>query len=155
MEKVVAIVRRKPPLFLFVSLGYLILVGFMKWQIHPPLAAIWFLVGGALGVYLLDGAEVFFALTPSPFRSIVFVGLFTVVSLFVLTSSGTLLAQGLVISLYLTLILWQVGQWQAMGNLNDWYRMVAVPVTVTVQRLGLIAFGVLFIVETLLFLAWA
>ena len=155
MDKVLAIVKRKPPLFLFLSLGYLFVVGLIKWQIHPPIGALWFLVGGAIGVYLLDGAEVFFALSPSPFRSIVFVAAFALVSLFVLTSSGSLLAQGLVFSLYLTLILWQAGQWQMSGNLNDWYRMVATPASPTTQRWGLILFAVLFFVETFLFLAWA
>ena len=104
---------------------------------------------------LLDAAEVFFALNPSPFRSIVFVGAFVVLSFFVATSSGSLLAQGLVFSLYLTLILWQVGEWQFSGNLDGWYRMVAGPVTKTVQKWALVIFSVMFIIETLLFLAWA
>ncbi len=155
MDKLREIIRRKPALFLIVSLGYIILVGLLKWHIHPPIGAIWFLAGGLVGVYFLDGAEVFFALNPSPFRSIVFVSAFVVLSLFVATSSGSLLAQGLVFSLYLTLILWQVGQWQFSGNLNDWYRMISGPVTTTVQRWALITFSVVFVIETLLFLAWA
>lgn len=140
---------------MFFSLGYLVVVGLIKWNIHPPLASILFFVGGAIGVYLLDAAEVFIAITPSPFRSVVFLGAFVVVSLFVATSSGSLLAQGLVFSLYLSLILWQVGQWQYTGNLNDWYRMVATPVTAGVQRWGLILFTIIFFIETFLFLAWA
>jgi hypothetical protein len=155
MDKIVAIVKRKPPLFLIVSLGYLILVGLLKWHLSPPLGALWFLIGGAIGVYFLDAAEVFFALNPSPFRSVIFAGAFVIVSLFVATSSGSLLAQGLVFSLYLTLILWQVGQWQYSGNLDDWYRMIAAPVTTTVERWGLIIFTLIFLIETFLFLAWA
>ncbi len=155
MDKILAIIRRKPPLFLFISLGYLVLVGLIKWQVHPPLGALWFLVGGAIGVYLLDGAEVFFALTPSPFRSIVFALALALVSLFILTSSGSLLAQGLVFSLYLTLILWQAGQWQLTGNLHDWYGMVASPPPARVQRWILMVFTLVFFVETVLFLAWA
>lgn len=155
MDKLLAIIRRKPPLFFILSLGYLVLVGLLKWHVSPPLEALWFLLGGAIGVYFLDGAEVFFALNPSPFRSIVFVGAFVIVSLFVSTSSGSLLAQGLVFSLYLTLILWQVGQLQYSGNLNDWYGMIATPVSVAVERWGLIIFTFIFLVETVLFLAWA
>lgn len=155
MDKVAEIIKRKPAAFLFVSLGYLVLVGLLKWHLHPPMGAIWFLLGGAVGVYLLDAAEVFIAITPSPFRSIVFAGAFIVVSLFVVTSSGSLLSQGLVFSLYLTLILWQVGEWQISGNLDDWYHMISAPVTHTIQRWGLISFTVVFIIETLLFLAWA
>lgn len=155
MEKILEIVRRKPLIFLFVSLGYLIIVGLLKWHIRPPIGALWFLIGGAVGVYILDAAEVFFALNPSPFRSIIFLAAFVIVSLFIATSSGSLLAQGLVFSLYLTLILWQVGQWQYSGNLNDWYRMMSVPVTQKVQQYVLIAFTLIFFVETYLFLAWA
>jgi hypothetical protein len=60
-----------------------------------------------------------------------------------------------VFSLYLSIILWQIGQWQLTGNLDDWYRMVAVPVTRPNQKLGLLLFIAIFIVEMLLFLAWA
>ncbi len=155
MDKVLFIIKRKPLIFLFVSLGYLVLVGLLKWHVHPPIGALWFLIGGAIGVYLLDAAEVFFALNPSPFRSVVFLGAFIVLSLFVSSSSGSLLAQGLVFSLYLTLILWQIGQWQYSGSLDDWYRMISGPVTHTTQRWGLIIFSVIFVIETLLFLAWA
>src|SRR5258706_11797931 len=110
MNKLLEIVRRKPLLFLFITLGYLLMVGFIKWQIHPPFAALWYLVGGAIGVYFLDAAEVFFALNPSPFRSIIFVIAFIILSFFVVTSSGSFLAIGLVFALYLNLILWQVGE---------------------------------------------
>lgn len=155
MDKILAIIKRKPTIFLTVSLGYLVLIGFLKWQIHPPIGSVFFLIGGAVGVYLLDAAEIFFALNPSPFRSMVFIGAFVVLSLFVVTSSGSLLAQGLVFSLYLTLVLWQFGQWQLTGNLNDWYRGVAAPVGTVWQKRGLILFALILVIETILFLAWA
>lgn len=155
MNTIREIVSRKPLLFLFVSLGYLGLLGFVKWFIHPPLAAVWFLVGGVIGVYLLDAAEVFIRITPSPFRSIVFAGAFVVLSLFVATSSNSMLASGLVLSVYLTMLLWQIGEWQIAGNLNSWYRMVAGPVSVRHQQWGMVTFAAFFVVETLLFLRWA
>lgn len=149
------IISRKPLFYLVISLGYLGLLGFAKWFIHPPLAAVWFILGGVIGVYMLDAAEVFVAITPSPFRSIVFAGAFVVLSLFIVTSSNSMLADGLVLSLYLTMLLWQLGEWQIAGNLNSWYRMVAGPVSVQRQKCGMIIFGMLFVVETLLFLRWA
>ncbi len=127
MNKVAEIIRRKPPLFLLLSLGFLVLVGVVKWRISPPLAAMWYVAGGLVGVYFLDAAEVFFALDPSPFRSHVFAGAFAVLALFVLTSSGSLLAQGLVLSIAVTLVL---------------------------RRQNLVYLGIL-AVETLLFIAWA
>jgi hypothetical protein len=155
MEKLLAIVRRKPFIFLLLSLGYLIGIGLAKWFIHPPLGALWFILGGIIGVYLLDAAEIFVSINPSPFRNIVFAGSFVVVSLFIVTSANSMLADGLVLSLYLSMLLWQIGEWQVAGNLTSWYRMVAGPVTVSLQRWGMIIFGALFLVETLLFLRWA
>ncbi|MCX6791456.1 MAG: hypothetical protein NT149_00235 [Candidatus Gottesmanbacteria bacterium] len=149
------IIARKPTFFLFVSLGYLVVVGLCKWFIHPSLDTVWFFLGVVIGVYLLDAAEVFFAINPSPFRSIVFAGGFVVVSLFIVTSANAMLADGLVLSLYITMLLWQIGEWQITGNLNSWYRMIAGPVSVPLQKWGMIIFAVLFVVETLLFLRWA
>ncbi len=150
-EKIKEIIRRKPPFFLLVSLAYLLLAVFLKWNVHVPWDALWFLAGGIIGVYFLDVAEVFFQLSPSPFRSVVFAAAFVLVSFFVVTSSGSSLASGLVLSLYLTLVLWQTGQWQLDHNLNDWYRMVAGTVTVRMQRWILTGFVFLFLVETFLF----
>ena len=149
------IIARKPLLFLVISLGYVVLLGFIKWFIHPPLGAVWFLVGGVIGVYLLDAAEVFFAVNPSPFRSIVFAGAFVVLSLFVVTSADSMLADGLVLTLFLTMFLWQIGEWQITGNLNAWFRMVEGPVSVSLQRWSMVIFAALFVAETLLFLRWS
>jgi hypothetical protein len=152
IEKIKRIIRRKPLFFLVGSLVYLVLVGVLKWNVTPTVDTLLFLIGGMLGVYFLDIAEVFFELSPSPFRSMVFVSAFLIVSLFVVTSSGSAIASGLVLSLYLSLVLWQVGQWHIQGNLTDWYRMIAVPVDVSRQRLVLIIFVLMFLVETFLFI---
>ncbi len=151
LEKVKTIIRRKPPFFLFVSLAYLVVLAFVRWNIHPSWETVWFILGGVIGVYFLDVAEVFFNLTPSPFRSVIFLAAFVVTSLFVVTSSGSPTATGLVLSLYLTLVLWQTGQWQIQGNLGDWYRMVAVPISVQTQQRVLLVFIGFFLLETFLF----
>lgn len=152
MDKVQAIIKRKPIFFLVISLIYIVALGFLKWQIHPTINSLYYLAGGLLGVYFLDIAEEFFGLTPSPFRSIIFAVLFVVVSLFVVTSSGSMLTAGLVLSLYLSLVLWQLGEWQINGNLNSWYRMIAAPVTVAVQKWLTVIFIFFFLAETALFL---
>ncbi len=148
MNTVLSIIRKKPPLFLLVSLGYLVLVALGKWGTHPVLATGFFAFGGLVGVYFLDAAEEFFHLTPSPFRSIVFAALFIIVALFIVTSSGSMFAAGLVLSLYLTMILWQIGEWQIQKNLRDWYRMVNGPVSTQVQMWFIIAFIGIFFIET-------
>lgn len=151
VNKFFLVVARKPPLFLIISLLFLALTAFLRWGIALSTDAVYFAVGGALGIFFLDIAEVFFSLSPSPFRSVVFAAGFAIVSFFVVSSSDSLLGKGLVLSLYLTLLLWQLGEWQLRGNLESWYRMVAGSVSVQVQQWLLIGFVVLFLVETYLF----
>ena len=149
------IIARKPLIFLVISLAYLGLLGFAKWFIHPPLEALWFVLGGIIGVYVLDAAEVITNITPSPFRSIVFAGAFVIVSFFIVTSANSMLADGLVLSLYFSMVLWQIGAWKITGSLASWYRMISGPVSLSLQRWGMILFSVLFFVETLLFLRFS
>jgi hypothetical protein len=148
------IIRRKSFIFLLISLTYLVLVCVLKWNIHPVVGTFLFIGGGVIGVYFLDIAEALFAITPSPFRSIVFVALFALVALFIVTSSGSRFAAGLVLSLFLTILLWQIGQWQIQKHLNDWYRMIAGPVSTPIQAWILVVSVVVFIIETLLFIRW-
>lgn len=152
MDKVMEIIKKKPVLFLAVSVGYALGVGILKWKIVWPPQAFLYIAGTILGVYFLDGAEVFFNLKPSPFRSIVFVASFVVVSLFMVTSSGSFVGSGLVLSLYLSLIFWQIGELQINGNLNSWYRMVASPVSLKTQQWILFIFIAFFVFETFLFI---
>ena len=151
MNKFLAVIARKPPLFLIISLVYLALIAFLKWGRQLPVDAIYYAIGAVLGVFFLDIAEAFFNLVPSPFRTIVFVAGFAVISFFVISSTDSLLGKGLVLSLYLTLLLWQLGEWQVRGNLASWYAMVAGTVTIPTQQWILVGFLVLFLVETYLF----
>lgn len=151
MEKIVTIIRKKPIVFLVVSLGYLLLVGFLKWRLSPPIEGAFYLAGGILGIYFLDGAEVFFRLTPSPFRSIVFAAGLGVVSFFVITSTDSLLGKGLVLSLSLTILLWQYGEWHVRSNLASWYQMITGPVSTRTHVGMLLGLILLFFIETYLF----
>lgn len=154
LDTVKQIVARKPLLFLILSLGYLLLVGFLKWNIHPDIGTLLYLIGGIIGVYFLDIAEVFFRLNPSPFRTVVFLAGFVIVSLFIVSSSGSMISAGLVLSMYLSLILWQIGEWELNKNLQNWYRMVAGSVSVRTQQIVLYVFILIFLIETGLFLRW-
>lgn len=148
MEILRQIVRRKPIIFVIYSLVYLVFVGLGIWLVSPSWDSVWFVGGGLVGIYLLDIAEIFFALSPSPFRSIVFLALFVVVGFFVVSSGGSAFASGLVLSLYLQLLFWQIGQWRLQGSLDSWYRLVAGTVSASTQRVILIGFGLLFCMLT-------
>lgn len=145
------LIRSKPRIFVYITSVYLLLLVLLKWLTNPSLDALWFFLGGAIGIYFLDAAEIFFGLQPSPFRSIVFGALFAIVAFFVVTSSASMVGIGLVLSLYLQMLLWQVGEWRVNKNLDSWYRMVAGPVSASTQRTILIVSFVIFFVETILF----
>lgn len=153
MDQAKALILRKPVIILIISFLCLVITGVLKWWQHPNIIDIlWFVLGGAIGVYLLDAAELFFNLTPSPFRSVVFAALFAAVGLFIMTSSASYIASGLVISVYLQLILWQIGEWHVTGNIQYWYRNVAIPVSPRVQQILLILFSAVFFLELYFFI---
>ncbi len=154
VENIKEIIRRKPLIFLLVFFGYFFIAAVFKWHIHPNISTAIFLLGGIVGVYFLDVAEVVFHLTPSPFRSVVFEWAFAVVSLFIISSSGSMLASGLVLSLYLSMILWQIGEWEIHKNLNDWYTMIKGTVTTNTELWIFAGFIVLFIIETFVYIYW-
>lgn len=154
MDKVREIFKRKPRAFLITSIIYLFIVILIKWGIHPTISTLILLAGGVFGLYFLDFAEVVFNVSPSPFRTMVFVALFAIVSLFVITSSGSMLAIGLVLSIFLTILLWQIGEWTITKNLNSWYRMFADPVPPKVQHIILYISGMVFCIETIVFIRW-
>ncbi len=152
MNKLIQIIQKKSSGIVVLSLVYFLLIGFAKWRFAPSIPTLLFFTGAVIGMYLLNIAEEFFHLSPSPFRSIVFMAGFVLVSLFMVTSTGSLLGTGLVLSVYLTLLFWQLAEWKEKGNLNRWYSMIAGSLSYDMQRLVLGGCIVLFVVETVLFL---
>lgn len=151
MNILLRIISRKPAIYLLTTVIYLLLTTILKWPSFNT-NIFWYAFGGLFGVYFLDIAEAFFHLTPSPFRTVLFLGAFLVVSIFIITSSGSFIAKGLVLSLYIQLLLLQFGEWRMMKSLSGWYRSVSPPVPVRFQMIGLYIFAILFFIETLLFI---
>ncbi len=152
MYRILQIIQKKSSTEALISLVFFLIVGFAKWRLAPSIPTLLFFAGGVLGIYFLELAEEFFRLSPSPFRSIVFVAGFVLVSLFVITSTASSTGMGLVLSIYLTLILWQIREWRTSGNLNQWYIMLSSPLSFDMQRIVLAGLVILFFVETFLFL---
>ncbi len=152
MQKLFSFLRSKPLFFFWITIGYIVVLYFVKWNIHPTPQAALFVLGSFIGMYFLEAAERFFHLNPSPFRSIVFVVLFSAVSFFVITSSVSYIASGLVLSIFLTLVLWQYGELATIKHLNRWYLMLADPVSPRMQ-IGVLYLQLLFfILQTIIFL---
>jgi hypothetical protein len=146
------IIAKKTPLHVILILSYLLIIGFIKWTIHPPSGIIFYVLGGAIGIYLLEAAEEFAHLTPSPFRTIVFAAAFIMVSVFILTSSGSFIAAGLVLSLYFNMMLLQWTEWKQTGAMNSWYRLLAHPLSTVMQERILWVFSGIFILLTAIFI---
>ena len=152
LDKIVSVVVNKPPTFVFAGLVYVVLVVILKWWMNPNVQSVLFLFGGIMGIYFLDIAELFTRLSPSPFRSIVFLLLFTITGFFVVSSSTGVVGRGLVLTLHLMLLLLQTGEWKTRGNLNSWYLMVADAVPERTQLILLVLFGLFLIINTYLFI---
>jgi hypothetical protein len=146
------IVENKPIFFQAVTLGYLLIMTLLKWQIRLTLTTAYFVVGGIIGLYLIDIAEAFVELRPSPFRTWLFCYGFIIVSLFVVTSSGSYLASGLVLSMFITLIIWMGGQLHLTANTDSWYQMLKSPAPRRNQGIQYGVFILIFLLETFLFL---
>jgi hypothetical protein len=146
------IIQRKPIMHVAVSAIYLLCAAFLKWTIHPALDTLFFLIGGILGMYLMDGAEVLFKInSPSPFRSVLFAALLSVSMFFVVTSSGSALASGLVLMTFVTLLLWFGQEFMPTGNPSLWFRQFADPVGDVMQKTSFGVFVATFVVVSVLF----
>lgn len=145
-------IPKKSILHLSATCTYLMLILFLKWHLKPVQAGLWFLGGGFIGMYFVDIAEAIFRIHPSPFRSIVFEALLAITSFFIVTSSSNAFAGGLVLSIFLTLILWQTGEWSVSRNIASWYRMVSGSATTSVQWWGIVIAAIIFFVNTALFI---
>jgi hypothetical protein len=146
-----SIVVKKPLFFVLITAVYFVSISFIKWQLKPDMNTLMLLAGAAAGLYLIDAAEAFVNINPSPFRGIIFTAGFIFVSFFVVSSSGSYLGTGLVLSMFITMLLWQIGELKITSSLNDWYRTAEGPLPKKNQYLMLAIFIGAFILETLLF----
>jgi hypothetical protein len=151
MGKVLLVIRRKPRLFFFIIGTYLLLTVFSRWKLDLKPEIFFYLAGGIIGTFVLDLAEEFFQLHPSPFRSVLFIFAFIPVSFFIVTSSGSFFASGIVMAIHLTLLIWQAGELRIRGNLESWYRLIAALPPIMNQRLVLAGQAVLLLVLAIIF----
>jgi hypothetical protein len=151
MEFFLQILRRKPFVYLVVPLVYFVIAGFLKWTIHPTWITLFFALGALMGIYFLDIAEAFVKITPSPFRSVVFFGLLAVVMLFIVSSSGSAFATGLVLTVYLTVLLWFGREFAKDGNISVWFTQLADPLSTMTQRILLGIFIAVFVLASVIF----
>jgi len=152
MDTIKKLIASKPLWIVLVIFSYILILGVLRWRVSPNVSSVFYLVGGLCGVYFMDFADLVFTIKPSPFRSVLFTVIFGVVSFFVVTSSGSMFASGLVLSLYFTLLLLQAEEWQENRNLNTWFTLGTKAPSVKIQQLIVFGTAALLIIETLLFI---
>jgi hypothetical protein len=145
-------VLKKPPIFVIIPIVSFFLLLFIKWQFNLPFAALWFFIGGVLGIYILDIVEEFFNLSPSPFRTITFSLVLFVVSFYIITSTTEYLAKGLAFSLFLTLFLLYTNDWRTHHTTKQWYAMFFESTSVITERYIIAVFGIAVICISFLFI---
>jgi hypothetical protein len=145
-------ILKKPPLLVVIPIIYFFIVLLLKWHLALPWSALFFFLGGIVGVFLLDIAEEIFQVSPSPFRTTGFVIGLAIVGFYVVSSTREYAAIGVVLSVLFTLLLFQISEWRIRKNLDSWYKMFFGNVSIDVQKMGMVALGVVFLVETVMFI---
>ena len=146
MQRILAVIQKKPSFFLFLGILYSIVIIILQWGVQPTWDMLWFFFGAVIGIYLLDIFEVFLHISPSPARSIIFVVGLLLVSFFIVSSSGSVFAVGVTLLSFATTLEWMWGQWVTHKELDSWYVMVAGPIDRRLQRTMLYGITVLFFV---------
>ncbi len=144
-------ILQKPVLLVAVPLLYFILVIFSKWRFSLSFDILFFLFGGVVSIYAIDVAEMIAKIRPSPFRSIGFVIGLVIVGFYVLTSTVSMIASGLVLGLLLNILLFQISEWKVKKHLDSWYQMVGSSIPPSVQQAGIFLLGIVFLLQTIIF----
>lgn len=143
---------KKPSLFVILPIVLFFVLLLAKWQLNLPFEALWFFVGGIVGIYLLDIVEEVFQLSPSPFRTIVFcIGLF-ILTFYLITSTREYLAKGLGLSLLCSLFLLYVNDWRVHHTSKEWFSFLFDSFDHTKERTVVGVFGIAILLLFLLFI---
>ncbi len=144
-------ILKKPPIFVIVPIVYFFSMLFLKWQLQLPFEALWFFIGGILGIFLLDIVEEFFKLKPSPFRTVLFGIVLFILTIYIVTSTKEYIAKGISISLLLTLLLLYVDEWRSHHTTKEWFFLLFEATSTMLQRSVMYAFSIGLIIVSFLF----
>lgn len=131
---------------------YLLIIVLLHWRLKISFDIVYFVAGGIIGVYFLDLADMVFKINPSPYRNVFFQAAFIIMTLFVITSSGSLFGAGLVFSIYLSMIMSQWLEIKKSGRIDGWFALVKTPIASSSQITYLCVISVIFVLLNLLFI---
>jgi len=103
-----------------VSSIYLLIIILFHWGLHPAIGTLVFVIGGFIGLFILDATELAINVEPSPLRNMLTQFIIIVLAFFVVTSTQTNLGSGVILFLSLRIL---IGQWQDFTrdrNITSW-----------------------------------
>ncbi len=127
---------------------YLLITSLLHWRLQFNLLIPVYIMGGFLGMHLLEMIETLLKLPNSPFRSVLAQILVTVLTFFVLTSSSFPLGKGVVLTLNLRYLYLQLTEFQKNRSLDSWFQGMG---AINHKSYLYVLYG-LFLVETALFI---
>ena len=117
-------ILKKPPLFVLLPISLLFILLLLKWQFTFPIISLTFFLGGVIGIYLLEIAEVFVNSHPSPFRTMLFMLLLGVTTFYTISSTNSYFAKGICLFLLLDLVMKYTLQWKKGSSLDEWFSLL-------------------------------
>lgn len=144
-------ILKKPPFFVIVPIVYFFVMLFFKWQFQLPFEALWFFIGGILGIFLLDIVEEFFQLKPSPFRTVLFWIVLFILTIYLVSSTNEYIAKGISLSLLLTLSLLYVDHWRRYHETKEWFYLLFETTSTKIEKRVLYGFSIGLAIVSLFF----
>lgn len=133
------------------ALIYFAATTLFHWRLTPDLTILFYLIGAIIGLHLIELMERIFGGSSSPFRNVLFQAVLTVLTLFVVTSSGSRLGAGVVLFLNLRYWYLQYKEFYQKKTLVSWFGQNT-PLTEKNQQTYLMILTAIFILETFLFI---
>lgn len=151
MDRIKNIVLSKSRNIIGYTLIYIIFIYIARWRLTFNFDGLLILAGAVVGIFILDIAEDVVRTNPSPFRSVLFYAAFLPVCLFIVSSSNSAAAAGLVLALHITMIANIRKDLATDGQINKYFTYLKVDLTPQNQKNLIVLFALFLAVETLIF----
>lgn len=137
--------------WLLISTFYIIFTSLLRFKFSFPFNLFLFWGGGLFGIYFLEIFEKTLKITPSPFKNVLFEGVFALFSFFVISSTNSFFGAGLVLILFLNLLFEKWQSFRKKGEILSWFWPARVKPKSSGQKVYFWLMVLIFFLETLLF----
>jgi hypothetical protein len=136
------------------ALGFFLATVVLHWRLQISVGILWYALGALIGLHVFDILEKWVVAgsgRPSPLRNVAVQIIISVLSIFILTSTGSWIGSGVVLFLNLRLLLLQQEQFNQTGTLTPWFsNSMTANKSRDTNYLGLLT--IVLIIETVIFI---